>query len=145
MQHSPGGRLYLRSRPVGLEGVMQSMLTSFLRHWSMSTALKKATDWGRSCMPNAWANALLPRQKHSIRRQVKSITQLYSGYFEWEESAFKALSRPGEQVCDLKCQGCSVTVFAADEVPHFVVDADAEAAIDLVLLKEPPHGHQHQM
>lgn len=44
VQNSPGGRLYLRSKPVGLEGVTQSMLTSFLRHWSMSTELKKATD-----------------------------------------------------------------------------------------------------
>lgn len=44
VQNSPGGRPYLRSRPVGLEGVTQSMLTSFLRHWSMSTELKKATD-----------------------------------------------------------------------------------------------------
>ncbi|KAG7238145.1 hypothetical protein INR49_030208 [Caranx melampygus] len=48
-------------------------------------------------------------------------------------------------VCDLKCQGCSVTVFTADEVPHFIVDADAETAIDLVLLKEPPHCHQNEM
>lgn len=53
VQNSPGGRPYLRSTPVGLEGVTQSMVTSFLRHWSMSTELKKATDWGRSCMPNA--------------------------------------------------------------------------------------------
>lgn len=56
---SPGGIPYLRSIPVGLEGVMQSMLTSFRRHWSMSTELKKATDCGRSCIPNACAKILL--------------------------------------------------------------------------------------
>lgn len=56
---SPGGIPYLRSIPVGLEGVVQSMLTSFLRHWSMSTELKNATDCGRSCIPNACAKILL--------------------------------------------------------------------------------------
>lgn len=49
---SPWGIPYLLSIPVGLEGVLQSMVTSFLRHRSMSTALKKATDWGRSLRPS---------------------------------------------------------------------------------------------
>lgn len=52
---------------------------------------------------------------------------------------------PRKQVCDLKCQRCSITVFAADEVPHFVMDADAETGIDAVLLTEPFHGHEDQM
>lgn len=62
----PGGIPYLRSIPVGLEGVMQSMVTSFLRHWSTSTELKKATDCGRSCIPNACANILLWETKDVI-------------------------------------------------------------------------------
>lgn len=41
---SPWGIPYLLSIPVGLEGVLQSMVTSFLRHRSISTVLKKATD-----------------------------------------------------------------------------------------------------
>lgn len=45
----------------------------------------------------------------------------------------------------MKRQRRSVAVFTADEVPHLVVDADAETAIDVVLLKEPLHGHQHEV
>lgn len=45
---------------------MQSMVTSFLRHWSMSTELKKATDCGRSCIPKACANILLWETKDVI-------------------------------------------------------------------------------
>lgn len=74
--NSPGGRPYLRSRPVGLEGVTQSMVTSFLRHWSMSTALKKATDWGRSCIPNAWANILLPEAEQDYHHHSPSIVAI---------------------------------------------------------------------
>lgn len=139
-QDSPGGRLYLRSRPVGLEGVTQSMVTSFLRHWSMSTALKKATDWGRSFKPNAWANTLL--QETQAHTQESCTVHCL---FHHRSIKYAAAGRPRQQVCDLQCQRCSVTVFASDEVPHFIVDADAETAIDVVLLKEPLHGHQHQM
>lgn len=83
MQNSPGGRPYLRSRPVGLEGVAQSMLTSFLRHWSMSTELKKATDWGRSCMPNALANILLQETQAHNQESSQGYSLFYGGYF-WQ-------------------------------------------------------------
>lgn len=83
VQNSPGGRPYLRSRPVGLEGVTQSMLTSFLRHWSMSTELKKATDWGRSCMPNAWANILLQETQAHNQESSQGYSLFYGGYF-WQ-------------------------------------------------------------
>ena len=53
--------------------------------------------------------------------------------------------RPRQQVCDLESQRCSVAVRAADEVPHLVVDADAETGVDVVLLTEPLHGHQYQV
>lgn len=76
VQNSPAGRPYFRSRPVGLEGVTQSMLTSFLKHWSMSTELKKATDWGRSCMPNVWANIHLQET-----RRAQSQKLSHRGYF----------------------------------------------------------------
>lgn len=56
-----------------------------------------------------------------------------------------AMSIPCEQVCDLQRQRCSMAVFAADEVSHLVVDANAETGIDVVLLAEPLHGHQHQV
>lgn len=55
------------------------------------------------------------------------------------------MSAPCEQVCDLKSQRCSVTVLAADQVPYLIMDADAETGIDVVLLTEPLHGHQHQV
>lgn len=45
---SPRGMPYFFSMPVGFDGVTQFMVTSFLKHRSMSTALKKATDCGRS-------------------------------------------------------------------------------------------------
>jgi len=40
----PGGILYPLCKPTGLDGVMQSSEASFLRHLSMSTQLKYATD-----------------------------------------------------------------------------------------------------
>jgi len=40
----PGGILYPFCKPRGLDGVMQSSDASFLRHLSMSTQLKYATD-----------------------------------------------------------------------------------------------------
>lgn len=79
VQNSPCGRPYLLSRPAGLEGVTQSMVTSFLRHWSMSTALKKATDWGRSCMPNAWANTLLQETQAENLFIACSIEDILTG------------------------------------------------------------------
>lgn len=81
MQNSPDFRPYLLSRPVGLEGVTQSMVTSFLRHWSMSTELKNATDWGRSFMPNACANTLLQGTEAHIRKSCQVYCLFYSEYF----------------------------------------------------------------
>lgn len=45
----------------------------------------------------------------------------------------------------MKRQSCSVTVFTAHQIPHLIMDADAEAAINVILLNEPLHDHQHQM
>lgn len=61
------------------------------------------------------------------------------------KNKYEAVSRPREQICYLKCQRYSVTVFAADEVPHLIVDADAETGVNFVLLTEPLHGHQYQV
>lgn len=86
---------------------MQSMVTSFLRHWSMSTELKKATDCGRSCIPNACANILLWETKGMI-------TEFDSTNVSISEQKKKLQSRPREQVCDLQRQRCSVAVLTGD-------------------------------
>lgn len=52
---------------------------------------------------------------------------------------------PCEEVGDLQGQGCPVAILVLDQVPHLVVDADAEAPFDVKLLKQPLHGNQHEV
>lgn len=52
---------------------------------------------------------------------------------------------PCEEVGDLQGQGCPVAILVLDQVPHLVVDADAEAPVDVKLLKQPLHGYQHEV
>lgn len=52
---------------------------------------------------------------------------------------------PCEEVGDLQGQGCPVAILLLDQVAHLIVDADAEAPIDVELLKEPLHGNQHEV
>lgn len=54
-------------------------------------------------------------------------------------------SSPCEEVGDLQGQGCPVAVLVLHQVPHLVVDADAEAPLDVKLLKQPLHGDQHEV
>lgn len=52
---------------------------------------------------------------------------------------------PCEEVGDLQGQGCPVAVLLLDQVAHLVVNADAEAPVDVELLEKPPHCDQHQV
>lgn len=55
----------------------------------------------------------------------------------------KLKTSPRQQVCDLERQRRSVAVLAGDQVPHLIVDADAETGVDVMLLAKPFHGHQY--
>ena len=75
MLRSPWGIPYRLSIPVGLEGVLQSMVTSFLRHWSISTVLKNATDWGRSFRPSLCANMHLKETRPPFNSRVPALNK----------------------------------------------------------------------
>lgn len=55
----------------------------------------------------------------------------------------KVRPSPGEQVGDLQGQSSSVTIFTRHQITHLIVNTDAEAPVNVVFLKQPPHGHQH--
>jgi len=82
---------------------------------------KTAPHWLTVASPNPEALALVPRRHHG--RHIS----------------------PREEVGDLQGQGCPVAILLLDQVAHLIMDADAEAPVDVKLLEEPLHGDQHEV